>query len=164
MAELSTVAASAAGVSQTTRAMSQEVRDTYRAWSETAPPFSSKEAEGQAALDAACAEAAMNNWDGYGAVPVTYGVKIRAQQFLDSLPSVVPLPIIAADPDGEIGFEWYLGPRQVFSVSVGERYGIAYAGVFGANVVHGTEYFMDEFPSEIMNHLRRLYGDNALAR
>src|SRR5688572_9463474 len=101
------------------QALSDEVREIYRAWLDLITPPSNREAQAAAALDAASAEAAADNWDGYGGRAVTYGVKLRAQAFLDALPAGVPLPSIAVDPDGEIAFEWYLGPRQVFSVSVG---------------------------------------------
>jgi len=114
-------------------------------------------------LEAAYAEAATDDWDGYGARAVTYGVKLRAEEFLDALPAGVPLPIVAADPDGEVAFEWYLGPRQVFSVSVGSRYEVAYAGIIGANTTHGTEYFMDELPATVLENLRRLYSGNGVA-
>jgi hypothetical protein len=147
----------------TMRAMSAEVRRTYSAWCQLTQPRSDQEAQSAAALEAACAEAATDNWDGYGAQAVTYGVKIRAQEFLDALPAGVPLPTIAADPDGEVAFEWYVGPRQVFSVSIGSRYEVAYAGIFGANMTHGTEYFMDELPASVMENLRRLYGGNGVA-
>ncbi|MGH9891758.1 MAG: hypothetical protein ACREA0_07215 [bacterium] len=142
------------------RALNEVVQATYRAWLGLVPPLSSRESQAACALEVASAEAASDNWDGYGGQAVTYGVKLRAQAFLDALPEGVPLPIIGLDPDGEIAFEWYLGPRQVFSVSVGERYEVAYAGLFGVNSSHGTEYFMDELPSAVMDNLRRLYGGN----
>jgi hypothetical protein len=146
------------------RALSDEVREAYKAWRDMTPPPSNREAEAARALKAASAEAATDNWDGYDGRPVTYGVKLRAEAFLNALPADVPLPtIIAVDPDGEIAFEWYRGPRQVVSVSVGDRYAVAYAGLFGTNTSHGTEYFMDEFPAAVMDILRRLYGSNGAA-
>src|SRR5437879_5480686 len=126
MAELSLASAFVPGMSHSTRAMSPEVLHTYRAWCELTPSPSHQETQAKAALEAAYAEAATDNWDGYGAQRVTYGVKLRAEQFLDALPTGVPLPIIAADPDGEVAFEWYVGPRQLFSVSLGARYEVAY--------------------------------------
>jgi hypothetical protein len=145
------------------RALSNEVRETYRAWLAITPPSSDREAQAASALEAASAEASADNWDGYDARAVTYGVKLRAQAFLAALPGGVPLPLIAVDPDGEMAFEWYLGPRQVFSVSVGDRYEVAYAGLFGANTSHGTEYFMDKLPAPVIDNLRRLYSGNGAA-
>ncbi len=163
MAGLSLSSAPAPCLSPTTRAMSPEVVHMYRAWCNLTPPPSYQEAQARAALEGAYAEASTDNWDGYGARAVTYGVKLRAEEFLDALPAGVPRPVIAADPDGEVAFEWYVAPRQVFSVSVGDGYGVAYAGLFGVNKTHGTEYFMDELPAEVMKNLRRLYGGNGVA-
>lgn len=146
------------------RALSEEVRETYRAWLGLTPPPSNREAEAALALEAVSSEAATDNWDGYDGRAVTYGVRLRAQAFLDALPAGVPFPVIAVDPDGEIAFEWYLGPRQVVSVSVGDRYEVAYAGLFGSNTSHGTEYFMNEFPPAVLDNLRRLYGRNGAAK
>lgn len=162
-AELSLRFGFAPGVCQTTRALSPEVLRMYNEWRQLTPPMSHQETELAASLEVACAEAATDNWDGYGAKAVTYGTKLRAEAFLAALPAGIPLPIVAADPDGEVAFEWYVAPRQVFSVSVGSRYEIAYAGVFGANTIHGTEYFMDELPAAVMENLRRLYGGNGVA-
>src|SRR6266566_2805256 len=122
IAELSLRSGFATSTCHTTRAMTPEVRQTYLAWCQFAQALSHQESQSAAALEAAYAEAAADNWDGSGAQPVTYGVKLRAQEFLDALPAGVPLPTIAADPDGEIEFEWYVGPRQVFSVSIGKGY------------------------------------------
>src|SRR5437016_10231361 len=112
IAELSLTSACAPGICHTTRAMSPEVLRTYSGWCQRTPPPSHQEVQAAAALEAACTEAATDNWDGYGAQAVSYGVKLRAQEFLDALPAGVPRPTIAADPDGEVAFEWYVGPRQ----------------------------------------------------
>ncbi|MBI4503773.1 MAG: hypothetical protein HY700_21755 [Gemmatimonadetes bacterium] len=112
------------------------------------------------ALASVFKQASTRNWDGYGAAPVSLAACERAQRFLDALPGTVPVPEIGADPDGEIAFEWRLSPRQVFSVSVGAGYEVAYAGLFGAGRTHGTEFFIDELPNAVMDNLRRLYGSH----
>src|SRR5439155_4575953 len=117
IAELSLRPAFAPSTCHSTRSMRPEVLRTYSEWCRLTPPLSHQEAQAAGVLKAACAEAATDNWDGYGAQAVTYGVKLRAQEFLDALlTAAVPLPTVAADPDGEVAFEWYVGPRQVFSV------------------------------------------------
>lgn len=140
------------------KALSPVVQETYDAWADLSSPLSNWEGQAACALEAAYAEGSSDGWDGYGARAVSLGVKYRAEAFLDALPSGIPVPAIEPDPDGEISFEWYVGPRQVFSVSVGEGCEIAYAGLFGRNRTHGTEYFMDELPAAVMTNLRRLYG------
>src|SRR5262249_38718379 len=44
------------------------------------------------------------------------------------LPKSLPLPEIAADPDGEIAFDWLGSSGRVFSVSVNGLGRLAYAG------------------------------------
>ena len=65
-------------------------------------------------LNAAVAE----NWDGYGAHPVSTNAVEHAERFVILLPATVPDPDPSVDTDGAMAFEWYRGPRRVFSVSV----------------------------------------------
>ncbi len=117
------------------------------------------------ALDDVFQEASSENWDGYGAKMVnaiTYG---HARKFLEALPTALPAPEVAAEPDGEIAFEWYIAPRWVFSVSVGPEDALTYAGMFGRSKSHGTEeYYVDELPKTIMENISRLFSKEAKQR
>lgn len=97
------------------------------------------------------------NWDGYGANPVSKDSISEALDFIQSLPSSFPVPQILAEPSGEIGLEWHKGKRLIFAISFSGRNMIAYAGIFGSNKIHGTEYFIDSIPSIVIENLRRLY-------
>jgi hypothetical protein len=101
-------------------------------------------------------ESSSSDWDGYGARPVGSPTCFNALRFLRALPWDVPVPEVAAEPDGEISFEWYRGSRSVFSVSVGPGRRLTYAGIFGSNEAHGTEHFFDELPKTILGNLQRL--------
>lgn len=68
------------------------------------------------------------------------------------------MPEIVAEPTGEIGFEWRRGRGRVFVLSVGGKHRITYAGIFGGNKIHGSEYFEETLPFVIIQHLRRLYS------
>ena len=68
-----------------------------------------------------------------------------------------PMPQILAEPSSEIGLEWYKGKRLVFAISFSGRNMITYAGIFGINKIHGTEYFSDSIPSNVIENIRRLY-------
>jgi len=140
--------------------MNEEALERYEQWHRLfhLSTTSNREAELERALEAACEEASEDNWDGDGAKAVTMTTRDRAEAFLDALPAGFPEPLIAAEPDGEIAFEWYAGPRRVFSVSVGEGYSIAFAGIFGGLKVHGSEYFLDELPESVIMNVRRLYN------
>src|SRR5262245_13902446 len=70
--------------------------------------------------------------------PVDRETAQAALAFAEILPRSLPVPEIAADPDGEVSFDW-LGPAgRMFSVSVSKDGRIAYAGRFGENSkIHG---------------------------
>lgn len=104
-------------------------------------------------------EASVPNWDGYDALPVTQLVQYKAEQFLTALPSSIPNPEIGVDPDGEVSFEWYNGPGNIFSVSISGGGKLTYAGIFGLSKVHGVEYFEDKIPRAILNNLQRLWNE-----
>lgn len=122
-------------------------------------PYGTRATQFAGDLAAALSEAVEAGWDGYGGRPVSRTTIDRAISFINLSPASVPAPTVSVDPDGEIAFEWYRGPRLVFSVSVGDRNELAYAGLFGASRAFGTEFFIDELPGPVLENLRRLYGD-----
>jgi hypothetical protein len=102
-------------------------------------------------------ECSFENWDGYGAKPIDPDSFSEAERFIKALPTTAPRPEISADPDGEISIDWIIEPRKVFSVSIGRRNEITYAGLFGSNKTYGREYFGDEIPKAISDNLDRLF-------
>jgi hypothetical protein len=102
-------------------------------------------------------ECVAENWDGYGAQPIDRDSFREAERFIRALPTTVFEPEVDVDPDGEISLEWYLEPRKVFSVSIGRRNEITYAGLFGINKTYGREYFDDEIPKAVFDNLDRLF-------
>lgn len=102
-----------------------------------------------------CSEA---DWDGYGASPLTEAGYIEARKIINLLPSSIPMPAIFPEPTGEIGFEWRRGSEQVFVINVGGKHQITYAGIFGANKIHGSEYFDETLPLVMIQLLRRLFS------
>jgi len=101
-------------------------------------------------------DCSIGDWDAYGASPVTEDVYEEAKKIVNLLPSSIESPEIVAEPTGEIGFEWRNGKDHVFVISVGGKHRITYAGIFGGNKIHGSEYFEESLPSIIIEHLRRL--------
>src|SRR4051812_42803783 len=94
------------------RAMSNEalrLREALSAYSDAAPAASLNEPLWT--LARVKQEASEPDWDGYGAAPVSDQTYERARVFLACLPVNVPTPDIAADPDGEISFEWSRSPN-----------------------------------------------------
>jgi len=107
-------------------------------------------------------ECARADWDGYGALAITPNTYQEARSVINALPLSMPLPDIVAEPTGEIGFEWRKGKGYIFVVSVGGKYQMTYAGLFGGNSVHGSEYFDRTLPPTVIQHIRRLYSYEAL--
>ena len=103
-------------------------------------------------------ECSEEGWDGYDALPITKNAYIEAKRLIESLPvTSFPMPEVTPEPNGEIELEWYREKRQIFIAGVSGRNEIVYAGLFGVNKAHGTEYFGDSLPSVIFENLKRLY-------
>lgn len=100
-------------------------------------------------------ECAEEDWDGYGALPVSEGAYYEAKKLLQLLPSSIPMPELLPEPSGDIGLEWRKG-RNHFVVSASGNNELTFAGIFGSSRIHGTEYFYNAIPSIIMENLRRL--------
>ena len=80
-------------------------------------------------------------WDGAGAAAVEPQALRNAEDFLRALPPGVPLPEIAAEPDGSISFDWIQSRHRLFSLSVGSRHRLAYAWLDGTDRGHGVDGF-----------------------
>jgi len=86
-----------------------------------------------------------------GEVPVDEGTARMAIKFASTLPSFLPAPEIAADPDGEVSFDWLGSSNNMFSVSVDRNGRLAYAGRFsGGRKTNGVEQLSDVCPPEVL--------------
>lgn len=145
------------GVSKDAGALEKEVADLEEKFVQSIA-LGSHYSETVRSLIEAAAESAAGNWDGYDARPIDRVSCLRAIHFSKLLPMSVPTPEIHIDTDGEVRFEWYRGPRQVFSVAVGGDGELAYAGLFGANKAYGVEYLGDELPNVLLDNIYRVYA------
>ncbi len=102
-------------------------------------------------------ECSEDNWDGYGALPITQETYDEAVRFLNALPSWLPIPEIVPEPDGDIGFEWNFGKNHMLAASVDGTNRITYAGLLGTgNKAHGTEVFDGSIPQTLVDHISRI--------
>lgn len=122
--------------------------------------YSYKQADMLVDLITACAEAAVENWDGYGAQPVRPGAYAFAEAFLRVLPFDLPKPEISVHPDGEVGLDWLMEPRKVFSLSIDDAGTLSFASLYGSSKVTGTEMFSGTFPTVVSGPLRRVMRDD----
>lgn len=86
-------------------------------------------------------ECAVENWDGNGADAVDELAVDRAIEFIRALPHAVPMPELAAEPDGSISLDWIQSRHRLFSLSIGGSERIAYAWLDGADNGHGVAHF-----------------------
>jgi hypothetical protein len=110
----------------------------------------------QQALETVVAAAQVDNWDTAGAKCVEPSTYLYASQFLRLLPVTTPPPDIAADTDGEILFEWDLGPRKILTVSVSRDGTLSFASLFGHSKNYGTEPLREGLPLVVSSSLARL--------
>ena len=109
-------------------------------------------------LDEVFEECSQEGWDGYDAIPISEAAYHEAKKLIERIPvTIIPMPELIPEPNGEIAFEWYRGSRKIFVASVSGKNEIIYAGLFGINKTHGTEFFGDNLPFTILNNLIRLY-------
>lgn len=92
-------------------------------------------------LAEAAAEASVEDWDGYGGLPVLDGAIEAAAAFIRALPSSMIQPDVAVDPDGQVSLEWFGAKDRIFSISFGDRGRVAYAGIDGSDRWRGAEQF-----------------------
>jgi hypothetical protein len=98
------------------------------------------------------------DWDGYGARPASMASAQYAVQVLKEALLYAAAPEVSVDPDGEVALTWHHGPRRVFSVSVGPRGALTYAGIFGESKLHGVEaHVANGLPREIRASIQRVY-------
>ncbi len=101
-------------------------------------------------------QCSVENWDGYGAAPVTFETFRQAINVLEALPLGTIAPTVGAEPDGHITLEWYKSPRHTLSVSISPEGELHYAALLGHKKRYGTESFWGEVPNVIMDIIRQV--------
>jgi len=100
------------------------------------------------------------------AEPISPHAAELAIDFIRALPDDVPLPEFAWEPDGSISLDWMQSRHRVFSVSIGDGYGLPYAWLDGADRGHAVAWFDREMiPPRILEGIRRIMeSGNAAVR
>lgn len=111
-------------------------------------------------------ECAEPGWDGDGALPLNRLAAFKAIAFIRVLPSGVPLPEFAPDPDGSISLDWIQSRNRLFSLSIGTGDRLPYAWLDGTDKGHAVARFDEErVPQRILEGIRAiLNGENASVR
>ena len=144
------------GVSESAKEIQRETEELQRGFSRsiTFGEHLSKMLEN---LFQARQEHAINNWDGYGAEAIDEQSYQNAIRFVLSLSPDIPAPEISVEPDGEVVFEWYGGKRKVFSISIGSRNELTYAGLYGINKTYGVEHFYGNITNTLLDNIGRVF-------
>lgn len=101
-------------------------------------------------------ECRVPNWDGYGALPVGAETFMYAAQFLRTMPLGAAVPSVGIEPDGSVTLEWHRSPYRTLSVSVSPSGDLHYSALIGSNKAYGTEAFLGDIPSAILDLIRRI--------
>lgn len=138
---------------------SRQAQHLRQQWNEAQNRLKSSNFSGGATMDDlfgvynACKEA---NWDGQGALPVSPQTLHRVCQFLQALPARIPTASAGAEPDGSLTLEWYRCADCLLSVSIDAVGELHYAAMLGSRRHYGTEFFVDEVPSNILSLIRQV--------
>lgn len=88
-----------------------------------------------------------DDWDGYGATPLSVGAYSEARQFIRALPNSWPMPEVVPEPEGSIALEWYKSKARLLILSFNGTGRIAYAGLFSKEEpIHGKWNFAGKIP------------------
>lgn len=99
----------------------------------------------------------VQGWDGYDSLPLSDIAVTEACNFLEALPSWIPIPDVVPEPDGSVGLEWYAGKNRVFVVSVSGNNVVYYAGLIGkGNKKHGSIAFNESIPKDIIEGINEV--------
>ena len=108
------------------------------------------------ALEEVYQECSQEDWDGYGATPVTRNTLANARSFLNQLP--VELSVQAdpgAEPDGHLTLGWYANSDQQISISIDADQNMYYAAHCGSKRrQHGADSFSRGIPAYIVQLIR----------
>jgi hypothetical protein len=74
----------------------------------------------------------MENWDGYGALPLNKTSVFLAERFIKSRPSDLPYPELCPEPDGDLGMDWTINQHQL-ALSIDEKGLLSYAYIHPHN-------------------------------
>ena len=96
-------------------------------------------------------EYSVENWDGFGALPVSERAVSEATIFLKLLNNTnLPMPQISPEVDGGIEFEWYMSSDHIFTVSFNGKKILGYSGIFGeGDTFYGTSKIDSQIPDII---------------
>ena len=112
------------------------------------------------ALVSECSE---RGWDGEDGCPISSSAVLAAESFIRALPDTMPLPELAADPDGAVSLDWITAPNRIFTVSTGSSGRLAFAWIDGADRGHAVARFDGErIPLKVLQGIKSIVTNGDL--
>ena len=97
------------------------------------------------------------DWDGSGATAINTMAVQNTEDFIRALPSDIPIPEFAPEPDGSISLDWIESRTRMFSLSVGATLRLAFAWLDGTDRGHGVARFdRESVPSRVLEGIRAI--------
>jgi hypothetical protein len=103
----------------------------------------------------------MENWDGYGALPLNKTSLLLAECFINSFMEIyqpdLPYPELCPEPDGDLGMDWTINQHQL-ALSIDEKGLLSYAYIHPHNGRHGgsMKYDGQRIPNVIKDFFNRM--------
>ncbi|MCA9421862.1 MAG: hypothetical protein KC592_12650 [Nitrospira sp.] len=91
-------------------------------------------------------------WDGYEANPISEEALQRAKILIEALPDNSPWPELVPSAEGEIAYEWNLGPSRILSVTPYPHL-LVWAASLGSNSTRCGKmpfHILDPWPRDVL--------------
>jgi hypothetical protein len=100
--------------------------------------------------------AEVDDWDGEGAPAITQSAVDGAVILSTAFPQSLPIPIVRAEPTGEISFEWYRDRRHVAVITVDGSF-VRWSAIAGTDALRsGAEPYLRALPSAALTVIREV--------
>ncbi len=88
---------------------------------------------------------------------VSFSAYNKTLEFMMSLPSELPLPIVVVESEDEIGLDWGEDPQRVVSLTIDNSDRIGLSALFGREPICGRVEYIVGLPETLRYVLARLY-------
>ncbi len=88
---------------------------------------------------------------------VSFSAFYKTLQFMISLPTELPLPIVVVESEEEIGLDWDEDPQRVVSLTIDSSDRIGFSALFGREPMYERVDYVHGLPETLQHVLGRLY-------
>ena len=88
---------------------------------------------------------------------VSFSAFNKTLEFMMSLPTELPLPVVVVESENEIGLDWDEDHQRVVSLTIDNSDRIGFSALFGREPLYGRVESVDGLPETLRYVLARLY-------